>query len=538
VISTGRIVPGEPSQSGGPSNIATRSPSDAREETAVIPRPGSDPATDRSQRWLRIAVVFTLAASVALRCLTRSPMWLDEAQTVNIAQRSLPHLFSALREDGSPPLYYVLLHGWMSVFGTSSFAARSLSSVFSIAALPVMAVVARRFRMIDSGPWPAVLLLATCPFVVRYSTEARMYSLVPLLVLLAMLAYERVWSVGGLWPTVVAAAVTGVLVLTQYWSLFLVATVGIAAIVATWRGVRQARRLLPPLVIGCLAFVPWLPSFAYQSAHTGAPWGAPPGIEVPILYPGSWVGGGLTSPLLRWAYYLLAALALAGYAGVNGGVTFRRPVRRLPLLLLGLGIGTMVIGTIASDVASSAYSPRYSMIALAPVLLVIAAGFGALPARGRNAAIAVICGFGLASSAFIPGELRTQAGEVASLLAAAGPHDLVVFCPDQLGPAVHRLVPNAGTQVVYPTFGSPAMVDWVDYAKRNEDANPLAFARTALQRANGHTIWLVYDIGYPTLAGGCSSLYTSFTVARGRPVDALHPHSAFEQDTVAEFPAS
>jgi hypothetical protein len=114
----------------------------------------------------------------------------------------------------------------------------------------------------------------------------------------------------------------------------------------------------------------------------------------------------------------------------------------------------------------------------------------------------------------------------------------VVFCPDQLGPDVHRLAPNAGTQVVYPTFGSSAMVDWVNYAKRNEDANPIAFAQTALQRASGHTIWLIYAIGYPTLAGGCSSLATSFTVARGRPIQALLPHGAFEKDTVDEFPAN
>ncbi len=111
----------------------------------------------------------------------------------------------------------------------------------------------------------------------------------------------------------------------------------------------------------------------------------------------------------------------------------------------------------------------------------------------------------------------------------------MIFCPDQLGPAVHRLAPDAGTQVVYPTFGSPAMVDWVDYAKRNENANPLAFARTALQRARGHTIWLVYAIGYPTLAGGCSLSTRRSRSPAAAPIVALHPHAAFEKDTVAEF---
>jgi mannosyltransferase len=530
-------VPGEPPKSGGASTVATQAPTAQADGDLAVSTSGPVTAPGRFAGWVQPAVVIVLLASVALRFLSKSPLWLDEAQTVDIAHRSVPHLFSALREDGSPPLYYLLLHYWMAAFGTSSFAVRALSGVFSVATLPVIAVVARRFRLLGSSPWPAVLLLATCPFAVRYATETRMYALLLLLVLLALIAYERVWTVGGWWPNVGAALVTGALVLTQYWSFFLIATAGVAIIIAAWRGVTRAWRLLLPMAVGCLAFLPWLPSFLYQNAHTGAPWGRPPGIEVPILSWGSWVGGGLTAPLLRWSYYLLVIMALIGYQGTGGGITFRRPVRRRQLLLLAIGVGTLLIGTIASEISSSSYSPRYTTIALAPVLLVIASGFGALPARRRTAAVAVVCAFGLASAAMIPAQLRTQAGEVAAMLKAAKPHDLVVFCPDQLGPDVHRLAPNAGTQVVYPTFRSPAMVDWVNYAKRNESADPLAFARTALQRAAGHTIWLVYAVGYPTLAGGCSSLLTSFTVARGRPVATLLPHGAFEKDSVAEFPA-
>jgi mannosyltransferase len=487
--------------------------------------------------WLRAATVIVLVAAVVLRFLTRSPMWLDEAQTVNIAGRSLPDLFSALRHDGAPPLYYVLLHGWMAVFGTSSFAVRALSGVFSVAALPVMALAARRFGLPGRSSWLAVLLLATCPFVVRYATEARMYSLLLLLVLLALLAYERVWAVGGLWPAVGAALVTGALVLTHYWSLFLVTTAFVAVALAVWRGVTRARRLLLPMVIGCLAFLPWLPSFLYQSAHTGAPWGGPPGVNTPLLSLSGWAGSGFTAPLLIAAYYALVVLALAGTAGPGGGVTIGRTVRRTPLLLAGLGVGTLLVGTVASEVLSSAYSSRYSVIAVAPLLLVVAVGLGVLPDRVRTAAVAIVCGLGLFGSALIPSQLRTQAGEVATVLAAAGPQDLVVMCPDQLGPAVHREAPDAGRQVVYPTFGSPAMVNWVDYAKRNAAADPVAFARHALQLAGGHTVWLVYAQGYRTLAGACTSLYTSFAVARGRPVIALKTDSdSFEEDGVAEFP--
>jgi mannosyltransferase len=541
-------VTGDVSEAGSP-GVVTRPPSTDLTVTDTPdaigpPGNGSDapeqpvrPARDRLTRWLKIGVVALLAVTIVLRFLTRSPLWLDEAQTVAIAHRSIPHLFSALRQDGSPPLYYLLLHYWMSAFGTGSFAIRALSGIFAVIAIPVMALVARRYRLIGSSPWPAVLLLATCPFAVRYATEARMYSLLVLLVLLGMLAYERLWTVGGTWPFIWSALVTGALLLTHYWSMFLLAVVGGVAVVLAIRGERRARRIIAAMLVGALAFIPWLPSFAYQSAHTGAPWGPPPGAEVPLLAIGTWVITGPTAPLLRWVYYLLVVAALIGYTAPDRWFSIGRPTRRRPLALLLVCLATMVVAVIASDIASNAYAPRYTNLILAPMLLVIAAGIDTLPVRARTASITVVCGLGLVSAALIPSQLRTQAGEVANVLKAASPADLVVFCPDELGPAVHRIAPNAGTQVVYPTFGSSAMVDWVDYAKRNENADPIAFARTALQRAHGHTIWLVYKEGYPTLSGGCESLYTSFTLARGRPVQALLPHGAFEEDTVAEFMA-
>jgi mannosyltransferase len=114
-------------------------PSDRTRSLPVMRQPASPgdagARSERAATWLRYWIGAVLVAAVALRFLTTSPMWLDEAQTVNIAGRSFPHLFSALRHDGSPPLYYVVLHIWMAFFGTSSFAARALSGVFSVAAL-------------------------------------------------------------------------------------------------------------------------------------------------------------------------------------------------------------------------------------------------------------------------------------------------------------------------------------------------------------------------------------------------------------------
>ncbi|HMA46222.1 MAG TPA: hypothetical protein VKP11_03310, partial [Frankiaceae bacterium] len=86
----------------------------------VVPptRRGGTP-TARARRlgpgaWALVAVV---AAGAVLRFTTGSHLWLDEALTVEIARRPLGGLFHALRHDGAPPLYYLILHVWIKVFG-------------------------------------------------------------------------------------------------------------------------------------------------------------------------------------------------------------------------------------------------------------------------------------------------------------------------------------------------------------------------------------------------------------------------------------
>ena len=89
------------------------------------------------------AVVAVVVAGIALRLVTRSELWLDEALSVSISSLPVGDLLDALRHDGHPPLYYLLLHGWMEVFGDGNEAVRSLSAVCSVATLPVLWLAAR-----------------------------------------------------------------------------------------------------------------------------------------------------------------------------------------------------------------------------------------------------------------------------------------------------------------------------------------------------------------------------------------------------------
>ena len=53
--------------------------------------------------------------------------WVDESMSIGIASHPISEIPTVLRQDGTPPLFYVLLHVWMRLFGTGEQATASLS---------------------------------------------------------------------------------------------------------------------------------------------------------------------------------------------------------------------------------------------------------------------------------------------------------------------------------------------------------------------------------------------------------------------------
>src|SRR3954469_2576199 len=128
---------------------------------------GDPVVVQRGRDWAFYAVVVAIAAGVVLRFVARGPLWQDEAQSVAIAGQPLHDLAAALRHDGSPPLWYALLHFWMLAFGHSTFAVRTLSAIPSLLAIPVVYALGR--RLADKRvAVAAAVLLAVSPFAIRY----------------------------------------------------------------------------------------------------------------------------------------------------------------------------------------------------------------------------------------------------------------------------------------------------------------------------------------------------------------------------------
>jgi mannosyltransferase len=487
-----------------------------------------------------------LGLAVALHFLARSPLWLDEAQSVAIARQPLYDLAAALRLDGSPPLYYVLLHGWMEVFGAGTFAVRALSGVLSIVALPLAFVLGRRLVGATWAGWAAALVLATMPWSVRYATEARMYSLVVVLVLLLALAVDAVRRRPGILSLAAVSLVSGLLLLTHYTSFYLLGVLAAALASGAARAGaprRWTRHALLGVCAGALLFLPWVPAFLYQRAHTGTPWAVPPPWRALPGVVGEWAGSaGLAGVVLGGLYWLLLLAGATGAPSDGWRVTLDLRGRSPGRLLAGAAVLTLTLMLVAARNGVGAFAVRYTAVLVPVAVAVIVLGVAALPpGRPRLVVLSLVVVLGLVESSYNVTASRTQAGQVAEALEVRSqPSDVVAYCPDQLGPAVRRLLPDGPRQLTYPSGADPVVVDWVDYAAKQAAGSPAMFAARAKASVGpGGALWLVAAPGYPALSGRCEQLVDRLTDAYGAPqtVVALQPWS-YERMSLLRWSAS
>jgi len=145
-------------------------------------------------RWM--LPILLLAFLLRVACLDAQSMWWDEAFSVTISSMDLRSLLDAVLADRvHPPLYYLVLRVWLTL-GQGEFVVRALSAfvgVLGVASLFPMAALAgdRRLGAVSA------FALAVSPMHIWYSQEARMYSLVVFLTVLANYFFARLLRNGG-----------------------------------------------------------------------------------------------------------------------------------------------------------------------------------------------------------------------------------------------------------------------------------------------------------------------------------------------------
>lgn len=550
--------------------------------------PGADLRPPVVDRLLLAITVVAVVLGVVLRFLPRPGMWLDEALTANISSLPLGELGDALRRDGHPPLYYALSHLWMQVVGESNWAARSLAGVLSVLGLPLSYLAGCRLaERRGAGPlgvrrtgFITLAVMAMLPYGIRYATENRMYSMVVTLVLAGYLLTDDLLSARSpsRRPLVAAgtALVTAALLWSHYWSMWLLAAVGLVALWRAWKDRRPERRqgarwLVGALVVGGLLFLPWLPTMLYQAANTGTPWGTRFGPASVIVISVVDFAGARFGAAQLLTYLLVPLVLLASTAHIVARRTMPRaqdetgvdpdtahrwdslvvdravaPRIRNELVVMGLAMG---IGWAAAFASNNTFASRYAAIVYPLFVLCVAAGIAMFRQGWLTSVVLAIVVVGSAFGAV--GEVlfeRSQTDPISAMIvedvaavaedggADVGP--VVVACPDQLGVALQRQLDrrtgDAVDVVPFPTMGDARFVDWVDYDERNDAADPGAFAAELLAEVPADaTIYVVSNPNYKTFEGKCEQLIGALSA--GRDLEQLASSTPDDHDEIADL---
>ncbi len=147
------------------------------------------PAQARARPWAPYVAVVALGALIILTGLGRSSFFIDEIFSWNASNQGLAGIADAVQqEEVTPPLYYLILHGWIVLTGAESELMLRLPSAFAgiglVAAVAWLGtVVGGRRAGIVAG-----LLTALSPLALQYAQEVRAYAFVMLAVTVAAAA--------------------------------------------------------------------------------------------------------------------------------------------------------------------------------------------------------------------------------------------------------------------------------------------------------------------------------------------------------------
>ena len=107
--------------------------------------------TESRAAALPLLGVLLLALVLRLHDIGAGDVWVDEANGILTASEPLPVLLDNLTRDSSPPLYYLLLHGWQLAFGDGGPLGVSSVGGEGVAELLEQAPLARRILAVFEG---------------------------------------------------------------------------------------------------------------------------------------------------------------------------------------------------------------------------------------------------------------------------------------------------------------------------------------------------------------------------------------------------
>jgi len=211
----------------------------------------------------KIIIILALALVVRLIAINQS-FWLDEATTATVARNmSLSeYLTNFAPKDFHPPLYYLVVKIWTTLFGYTELALRSLSVIAGVASVYLLFLIGKELFNKNTGSL-ASLLLATSGLHIYFSQEARMYVLASLFVTLSVYFFVKTQKGTGVGNWLGYSLAVAAMVMTHYLTVFIIPVYWLAGVVSKkpknwWKKFIASHNIL--ILVG----LAWLPTFLLQ----------------------------------------------------------------------------------------------------------------------------------------------------------------------------------------------------------------------------------------------------------------------------------
>ena len=442
---------------------------------------------DRLPAWLATGGVLTALMAVSAFIRTREiggQFWSDEANTVGIASHPLSAIPGILRVGGGAPLYYVLLHLWMGVFGSSETAVHSLSLVIALINIP-LAMWAGWSLFGRRAGYMAATLVAFNAFLTTFAGEGRMYELVAMLGLACTASFLHAFVFGRYGYAWLFAGSLALMLYAEPWCLLFAAGCA-AALVACYFRAADPRAVLrygaASMGLVLLAFVPWLPTLIHQASSATAPWHYAPMLGA--NFPRSLFGTDRVD----------AIFAIAVTAGCVPLLARQRRGGKDATAVLSLIVVTAASALLAllSSVFVPAWTVRYLAPLIAPLLLLVAFAC----ARSGIVGLAVVlisCAFLANAASFVPkykSDMKDVSGELAPRLT---PGDLVLVGQPEQAPLAWYYLP--GGLRIATALGPdqhPSYMNWDNAYSRLSQTNPAKLVTALVSRlpAGQHLLYI------------------------------------------------
>jgi uncharacterized membrane protein len=327
----------------------------------------SRPRTD----YIFVATALVVLVGLALWNIAGPSIWFDEAFGAYMIHYNFLDIARYTATDVHPPLFYWCLKIWVAVFGHTEFGLRSMSVFFAIITAIFGFILTRR-KFGRRAAIVGIFILALSPLFLRYSQEARMYTMMAAIALSATYVFVRALETKSrkLW------VLYGILISLGMWTQYFMALVWIAHWVWRYLIIRKAgvrgkalakkffdRKWLTAYIIAVALFLPWLPAMAIQLVviQSSGFWIQPVGVDTVSGYFGTLVfflehdhvTGWLSAALVVMGV-LTTILAVRAYK--SGSASFKR---NYLLLLCLAAVPPILLFIVSLPPLTSSFVERY-----------------------------------------------------------------------------------------------------------------------------------------------------------------------------------